>query len=239
LTAPLKAIALLSGGLDSRLAVKLVQEQGVELIALNFVTPFCNCTAKSSCKTEARKASEEFGVALKVVPLFDEFMAVVKAPKYGYGSGMNPCLDCRILMFRKAGDMMVELGASFIVTGEVLGERPMSQRLDAIRIIERDSGLAGLIVRPLSARLFEPTIPEKKGWVDRTRFLSISGRSRKPQIKLAEELDIGEDFLGGIDIDAVFGTALEEDVFVLLELFLFFLGDGAAHKIGFAEFIAE
>ncbi len=188
----MKAIALLSGGLDSRLAVKVVQDQGIEVLALNFVTPFCNCTAKGSCKMEAKKASEEFGVELKVVPLFDEFMEVVKKPKYGYGSGINPCLDCRILMFKKAAELMREVGASFIITGEVLGERPMSQRLDAIQIIERDSGLAGLIVRPLSARLFEPSIPEQKGWVDRTRFFKISGRSRKPQMKLAEELHIGD-----------------------------------------------
>lgn len=192
MTDQMKAIALLSGGLDSRLAVKLVQQQGIEVTALNFVTPFCNCTAKSSCKMEAQKASEEFGIALRVVPLFEEFMEVVKRPKHGYGSGMNPCLDCRILMFKMAGAYMRDNGASFIVTGEVLGERPMSQRLDAINIIERESGMSGLIVRPLSARLFEPSIPEQKGWVDRTAFLSISGRSRKPQIKLAEELDIGD-----------------------------------------------
>lgn len=187
-----KAIGLLSGGLDSRLAVKLMQEQGIEVTALNFVTPFCNCTAKNSCKMEARKASEEFGIELKVIPLFEEFMAVIKKPKYGYGSGMNPCLDCRILMFKAAGEMMEETGASFVVTGEVLGERPMSQRLDAMRIIERDSGLAGLIVRPLSARLFEPSVPEKEGWVDRQKLLRIEGRSRKPQIKLALTLEMND-----------------------------------------------
>lgn len=188
----MKAIALLSGGLDSRLAVKMVQDQGIEVIALNFVTPFCNCTSKNSCKTEARKASEQFGIELRIVPLFEEFMEAVKKPKHGYGSGMNPCLDCRILMFKMAGEYMKEHGASFIVTGEVLGERPMSQRVDAMKIIERESGMSGLIVRPLSARLFEPSLPEQKGWVDRTKFLRISGRSRKPQMKLAEELDIGD-----------------------------------------------
>lgn len=187
-----KAIGLLSGGLDSRLAVKMLLEQDIEVIALNFVTPFCNCTSKGSCKAEAKKASEEFGIELRVVPLFDEFMEVVKHPKYGYGSGINPCLDCRILMFKMAGAYMKEVGASFIVTGEVLGERPMSQRLDAIRTIERDSGLAGYIVRPLSAKLFEPTIPEVEGWIDREKMLAISGRSRKPQIQLAKDLDIND-----------------------------------------------
>jgi tRNA-uridine 2-sulfurtransferase len=187
-----KAVGLLSGGLDSRLAVKLMLEQGIEVVALNYVTPFCNCTSKGSCQLEAKKASEEFGVALQVVSLFEEFMAVVKKPKYGYGSGMNPCLDCRILMFRMAKAKMEEIGGSFVVTGEVLGERPMSQRLDAIRAIERDSGLAGLIVRPLSAQLFEPSIPEKEGWVDRDKLLAISGRSRRPQMALAESLGIGD-----------------------------------------------
>ncbi len=185
-----KAIGLLSGGLDSRLAVKMLQEQGIEVIALNFVTPFCNCTSKNSCKTEARKASEEFGIELRVIPLFEEFMEAVKYPKYGHGSGMNPCLDCRVLMFKMAKEYMEEIGASFVVTGEVLGERPMSQRLDAIQTIERDSGLAGLIVRPLSAKLFEPTIPEQKGWIDRDKMLDISGRSRKPQIQLAKDLNL-------------------------------------------------
>jgi tRNA-uridine 2-sulfurtransferase len=187
-----KAVALLSGGLDSRLAVKLMTEQGIEVLALNYVTPFCNCTSKGSCQLEAKKASEEFGVPLQVVSLFEEFMAVVKKPKYGYGSGMNPCLDCRILMFQMAKTKMEETGASFVVTGEVLGERPMSQRLDAIKTIERDSGLTGLIVRPLSAQLFEPSIPEKEGWVDRNQFLAISGRSRRPQMALAESLGIGD-----------------------------------------------
>lgn len=116
-----KALCLLSGGLDSRLAVRVLQEQGVEVVALNFVTPFCNCTSKSSCKSEARRASEEYGIELRVVALFEEFMEVVRRPRYGYGSGMNPCLDCRILMFKKAKEMMGETGASFIVTGEVLG----------------------------------------------------------------------------------------------------------------------
>ncbi len=185
-----KAIGLLSGGLDSRLAVKMLQEQGIEIIALNFVTPFCNCTAKNSCQTEAHKASEEFGIELKVVPMFEEFMEAVKYPKYGHGSGMNPCLDCRILMFKMAKEYMEKVGASFVVTGEVLGERPMSQRLDAIRIIERDSGLEDLIVRPLSAQLFEPSKPEREGWIDREKLLAISGRSRKPQMALAEELDM-------------------------------------------------
>ena len=192
MTSKIKAIALLSGGLDSRLAVRMMQEQNIEITALNFMTPFCNCTAKTSCKSEARKASEEYGIALKTISDFDAYMEVIKNPKHGYGSGINPCLDCRILIFKKAGELMKEIGASFLITGEVLGERPMSQRLDAIKIIERDSGMNGLIVRPLSAGLFEPTIPEKEGWIDRSKLLSFSGRSRKPQIKLAKELNLAD-----------------------------------------------
>ena len=188
----IKAIALLSGGLDSRLAVRMMQEQNIEITAINFMTPFCNCTAKTSCKSEARKASEEYGIPLRTISAFDEYMEVIKNPKHGYGRGINPCLDCRILIFKKAGSLMREIGASFLITGEVLGERPMSQRLDAIKIIERDSGMNGLIVRPLSAGLFEPTIPEKEGWIDRSKLLSISGRSRRPQIKLAKELNLAD-----------------------------------------------
>ena len=189
---PMKAVAMLSGGLDSRLAVRLIQEQGIEVTALNYITPFCTCTAKSSCRLEAKKASEEYGIDLKVFYVFEEFIEIIKEPKYGYGRGLNPCLDCRILMFRRAKEYMDEIGASFLVTGEVLGERPMSQRPDAMRIIEHDSGLAGLIVRPLSAGLLEPSIPEQRGWVDREQFLNISGRSRKPQIELAERLGLND-----------------------------------------------
>jgi len=182
----MKAVAMLSGGLDSRLAVRMIQEQGIEVEALNFVTPFCTCTAKGSCKLEAKKASEEYGVPLKVIFLMDEFIEIIKHARHGYGRGINPCLDCRILTFRKAGEYMREIGASFLVTGEVLGERPMSQRPDAIRKIEKESGLEGYIVRPLSANLLEESFPEKEGWVDRSKFAAIRGRSRKPQIELAE-----------------------------------------------------
>ncbi len=187
-----KAIALLSGGLDSRLAVKMMLEQGIEVEALNFVTIFCTCTSRSSCKSEARKAAQEYGIPLKVLNATQQILEAVKKPRHGFGRGLNPCLDCRISMFRRAGDYMRESGADFIVTGEVLGERPMSQRPAAMRIIERDSGLEGLIVRPLSAHLFEPSLPEREGWVDRERMMAICGRSRKPQMQLATELGVGD-----------------------------------------------
>jgi tRNA-uridine 2-sulfurtransferase len=187
-----KAIALLSGGLDSILAVKLMLEQGIEVEAVNFVTVFCNCTAKGKTCLAGKSAADQLGIKLKVFNAGSEYFDVIKNPKYGYGSNMNPCLDCRILIFKKAGQYMKETGASFVITGEVLGERPMSQRRDAMRIIERDSGLQGLIVRPLSAKLMEPTIPEKEGLVDREKLLSIQGRSRKPQIQLAKNFKIND-----------------------------------------------
>ena len=189
---PRKAIALLSGGLDSRLAVKLMLDQGIEIEAVNFVTVFCTCTAKGSCKSEARAAAEEFGIHLKVLNATDEILAAIKNPEHGFGRGLNPCLDCRISMFKRAARYMRERGADFLVTGEVWGERPMSQRPEAMRIIEDQSGLKDLIVRPLSAHLFKPSLPEREGWVDREKLMAIQGRSRKVQMQLANELGINE-----------------------------------------------
>lgn len=186
-----KAVALFSGGLDSMLAIKLMLEQGIEVYALNFLTIFCTCTSKG-CMHQATKAAKELGVPLKVMNITKEYMDIVKNPKHGRGKNMNPCIDCRIFTFVKARGYMNEIGASFIITGEVLGERPMSQRRQAMEIIERKSGLEGLIVRPLSAQLFEPTVPEKTGIVDRKRLLDIQGRRRERQFRLAEELGINE-----------------------------------------------
>ena len=187
-----KAIALLSGGLDSILATRLILNQGIEVEAVNFLTVFCNCTARGKTCLASKSAATALGINLKVFEVTGDYLEIVKAPKHGYGRNLNPCLDCRIFMFKKAGEYMKKTNASFIVTGEVLGERPMSQRKDAMRIIENESGLKGFIVRPLCAKLMEPTIPEKEGIVDRERFLSIEGRSRKPQIQLARDLGIND-----------------------------------------------
>ncbi len=191
-----KAVALLSGGLDSTLAVKLMLEQEIEIYALNFTSAFCTCTtggvSRGGCKSESKRVAEEFGIPIKVVVKGDDYIEVVRNPKHGYGKGMNPCVDCRVYMFKQAKDYMREIGASFIVTGEVLGQRPMSQRKENFRTIEKETGLDGLILRPLCARHLEPTIPEKTGLVDRERLLAVSGRSRKPQMELAEELDIND-----------------------------------------------
>jgi len=181
----MKAITLLSGGLDSILATKVLLEQGVELEALNFLTVFCNCTNRGETCLASQKAVASLGIPLKVLNVSEEFLQVVKHPKHGYGRNMNPCIDCRIHMMKRAKEYMKEAGASFIVTGEVLGERPMSQRRDAMRLIEKEAGLEGLIVRPLSAKLLPPSFPEKEGWVDREKLLSLQGRTRKPQIQMA------------------------------------------------------
>ncbi len=185
-----KALALLSGGLDSTLAIRVIQQQGVEVIALNFVTVFCRCTSHGSCKLEAVKVSEKFGIPIKVINTTERFLELVKKPKFGYGKNMNPCIDCRINIFRIAGEYMREIGADFIITGEVLGQRPMSQRKEAMKIIDKEANLTGLVLRPLCAKHMEPTIPEKLGLVDREQLLQIRGRSRKNQIQLADVFQI-------------------------------------------------
>jgi len=186
-----KALALLSGGLDSTLAVKMMLDMGIDVEALNFTSPFCTCTGKNSgCKSEAVRVAQEFDIPIKVVHKGLDYLEIVRNPRHGYGKGVNPCVDCRIYLLRKAKEYMSECGADFIITGEVLGQRPMSQRRDSLRVIERESGLEGLLLRPLSAQHFEPTIPEKEGWVDREKLLAIKGRCRTELFELAEELDV-------------------------------------------------
>ncbi len=182
-----KALALLSGGLDSTLAAKLILNQGIDIVAINFVTPFCLCRKDGCGATEAAK---QLDVPLKVVNVGDEYLRMVRKPKHGYGKNMNPCIDCRIFIVKKAKKYAKEIGASFIFTGEVLDERPMSQHSRAMKIIEEEAGLKGKILRPLSAKLLPETVMEKKGLVDREKLIDIRGRSRKPQIKLAEEFNI-------------------------------------------------
>ncbi len=184
-----KAIALLSGGLDSILAVKLILEQRVAVEAVNFSTVF-SCASPDVSHQEIKKTAEHLRVPLKIMDISREHLRLVKHPRYGYGKNMNPCIDCHILMLRQAGEYMKKVGASFLITGEVLGERPMSQRRDALRLIEKKSQWGGLILRPLSAKLLEPTIPEKEGWIEREKLLDIEGRSRKPQIELAAKFGI-------------------------------------------------
>ena len=183
-----RAIALLSGGLDSTLAARLIMDQGVEVHAFSVVTPFSSLGRGG--RYEAQNAADQLGVPIQMEVLTDDFFQILKHPKHGFGSGMNPCIDCRILLLCKAREVLEETGADFVFTGEVLGQRPMSQHLRAMKTVDRESGLHGLLLRPLSAKLLEPTVPETEGIVDRERLLAIQGRSRKPQIALAQQYGI-------------------------------------------------
>jgi tRNA-specific 2-thiouridylase len=182
-----KALALLSGGLDSTLAVKLILDQGISVEAVNFVTPFCLCR-KGGCG--ALEVAKNLKIPLKTIVSGEEYLRIVRKPRFGYGRNMNPCIDCRIFMLKKAKKYAEETGASFIFTGEVLGQRPMSQHGMTLGLIEERAGLKGKILRPLSAKLLAPTDVEKKGLVHREMLLDIEGRSRKKQISLAEELKV-------------------------------------------------
>ncbi len=187
----IKAVGLLSGGLDSTLALKVVQDQEIDIVALNFATPFCQCDKKEDgCKKRVFEIAKQLNIELKIIGLGQEYIEMVKQPKYGYGSNLNPCIDCRIMTFKKAKEFMEQIGASFIITGEVLGQRPMSQNRKSMSIIEKETGLEGYILRPLSAKFFEPTVPEKMGWVDRDKLLNIEGRSRRKQYELVKEYNL-------------------------------------------------
>ncbi|MEW6009304.1 MAG: 7-cyano-7-deazaguanine synthase [Candidatus Omnitrophota bacterium] len=188
----MKAIVLLSGGLDSTLAAYILKEQEIELIALNFSSPFCLCNKKGGCSHPAQSVCEKLAIKMMTLDKTKEMLQCVKKPKYGYGSNMNPCIDCRIVMLKKAKEYMQKSGASFIITGEVLGQRPMSQKRNTLLLIEKEADLEGFVLRPLSAKILEETIPEKKGWVDRKKLLTIVGRGRREQMKLAKEFAIND-----------------------------------------------
>ena len=177
------AIGLLSGGLDGILAVKVVQEQGIHVEGVTFETPFFSAE-------KARAAARHIDLPLTVVDITDEHLVMLRNPTYGYGKNMNPCIDCHTMMLRMAGRRMEEVGADFIFTGEVLGQRPMSQTKQSLHIVAKNSGFRGYILRPLSARLLSETIPEQEGKIDRNRLLDIQGRSRKRQLEMAQNYNI-------------------------------------------------
>ncbi len=179
----IKALVLLSGGLDSILAAKILKNQGIRITALCLKSCFFS-------DKKARIAAKKLGIILKSVDFSKEHLKMTKNPIYGYGSAINPCIDCHILMLKKAKEIMDKEGFDFVATGEGLGERPMSQNKRALDLIERKSGLSGYLLRPLSARIFEVTIPEKKKIVSRKDLFYVSGRSRKTQIALAKKWKI-------------------------------------------------
>jgi tRNA-uridine 2-sulfurtransferase len=207
-----KAISLLSGGLDSVLATKLILDQGIEVVGLHFTSSFASKGDKER-GLQAVKTANELGIRLIVKNKGPEYLEVIKKPRYGYGKNMNPCIDCRIFMLQKTETIMMEEQAGFLITGEVVGQRPMSQKKHTIELIERRSGLSGLIVRPLSAKLFPPTKPEQEGIVDREKLLGLSGRSRETQYNLVTLHNLKEFTRPGggcLLTDPIFGRKLKD-----------------------------
>ncbi|MFX1477089.1 MAG: tRNA 4-thiouridine(8) synthase ThiI [Promethearchaeota archaeon] len=181
-------LGLVSGGLDSLTACLLLQQQDIEVIGLNFKSPFCLCDkvlSHSDCGLNL--FPEKLGIKIHTLIKGDDYLEIIRNPKFGYGKNLNPCIDCRIYILKKAKEFQKEINADFIFTGEVLNQRPKSQHFKALKIVERESGLERRLLRPLSALQLEPTIYEEKGLVDRTKLLGITGRSRKIQLELARK----------------------------------------------------
>jgi tRNA U34 2-thiouridine synthase MnmA/TrmU len=187
-----KAVALLSGGLDSSLAVRMMLDQGVDVEAVAIKTPFCDFDCGKGCGHRVKEVADELGIKLKTVYFGEEYLEMLKNPKHGYGSGMNPCIDCRGMMYNAAKDHMKKIGADFIITGEVLFQRPMSQNENALRIIEKEAGLSGKVLRPLSAKHLPPTEAENSGLINRENMGDIKGRSRKGQLAMAKHFGIAD-----------------------------------------------
>ncbi len=196
-----KAIALISGGLDSMLAAKVILDQGVHVEGINFYTGFCVEGHTHAIRERDRQrpkrnnalwVAEQLGIKLHIIDVIEEYKQVVINPKHGYGAHMNPCLDCKGFMVKKAHEWMEENGFDFIITGEVIGQRPMSQRKQTMPIIARESGAGERLLRPLCAQLLPPTLPERNGWVKREELFGLNGRSRKPQMAMAAGYDFDE-----------------------------------------------
>ena len=181
-----RCIALLSGGLDSMLAIRLMQDQDIEVEALNFKTMF------TCCQDTSAQAARSLGVPMTIIGQEDDYLDLVREPQYGYGKGANPCVDCRIYMFERARTFMEEMDAQFIISGEVVGQRPMSQKRRDLDTISHHADLEDLLLRPLSAKLLHPTLPEREGWVDRQQLYDFQGRSRKGLIELAKQLGLND-----------------------------------------------
>jgi tRNA-specific 2-thiouridylase len=184
-----KAIALISGGLDSVLAAKIVMDQGFDVTGLYCTSPFSKSYGQEH-GTHAARVSKAIGIELRVFDMGQDYIDLVRNPQHGYGKNVNPCIDCKIFMLKKAKTVMEELNSPFVVTGEVLGQRPMSQRRDTFHVIERDADMRGMVLRPLSAKVLPPTQGELNGAIDREKLLGISGRSRTVQLRIAERYGI-------------------------------------------------
>jgi len=197
-----KAISLISGGLDSMLATRLILDQGIHVEGINFYTGFCVEGHTHAIRRQDRArpkrnnalwVAEQLGIKLHMIEVIEEYKQIVLNPKHGYGANLNPCLDCKGFMVSKAREWMEVNDFDFIITGEVIGQRPMSQRRDTMPVIARESGAGSRLLRPLCAQLLPMSLPESEGWVDRERLLALNGRSRKPQIALAQEYGL-EDY---------------------------------------------
>lgn len=203
-----KALALVSGGLDSMLAVRVIQEQGIHVEGVNFFTGFCveghthairKQDQNKSKRNSALWVAEQLGIKLHIIDISEEYKDIVLNPKHGYGANLNPCLDCKIFMVGQAGlflnkarEFADDNGFDFIITGEVVGQRPKSQRRDTLPLIARESGVEDRLLRPLCAKNLPPSLPEREGWVDRDKLYDFSGRSRKPQTELAQRFGFSE-----------------------------------------------
>jgi tRNA U34 2-thiouridine synthase MnmA/TrmU len=256
---PIRALGLMSGGLDSTLAASLLQRLGIEVLGLHFSTGFCvadrhrimgNANNRNKpYRNDALHAGGQLQIPVEIIDIKEDYLSeVVLNPKHGYGSGMNPCIDCRIFMLKRTKVMLEEGGYDFIFTGEVLGQRPMSQRRPPMQAIERETELDGLLLRPLSAKLLAPTIPEQKGWICRDDLYGISGRSRHEQMRLAEEFGLidypqpaggccflpDENFARKLrDLLADRGNVVDPDDMMLLKVGRHFrLGDGVKIIVG-------
>jgi tRNA U34 2-thiouridine synthase MnmA/TrmU len=184
----MKAVGLFSGGLDSILAIKLVQNQGIDVIAVAFRSPFFIASEEKKKKLE--KIAKREGFKIHFIEFGTDYLNLVRKPKHGHGKNINPCIDCHAFMIKKATAYAKKIGAKFLFTGEVLDERPMSQNRKSLDIVAEESGLSGKLLRPLSAKLLPETEAEKKGWIDREKLTGIRGRGRKPQFRLAKEFKI-------------------------------------------------
>ncbi len=185
-----KGLALFSGGLDSILACKVIQAQGVEVQAIKFVSPFFDYDLLQNEGLYQQTIADKYGIKVDLVDVSDEYLKMLAEPAHGYGKNFNPCIDCKILFISKAKSLLNHYGASFLITGEVVGQRPMSQRKDTLRVIERDSSTDDILLRPLCSQSQNPTAIERQGIIKRDKLPRFSGRNRTPQIELAREFGI-------------------------------------------------